>query len=157
MAYLHSKKILHLDLKPLNILVTQEYHIKVSDFGFSKQLLSNAMTHNAKGETPIFSAPEIFLPKVQKSYSTDIYSFGMVLFQLFTLTKPPFDLGNQLTPFELAISVSMGNRPPFPSNIQLPKCAIELIEKCWSHKPEKRPASFLKIIDQLNKFPQSLE
>lgn len=80
---------MHRDLKSANLLLTEDKkHIKVCDFGLAKDLaLEGASGHTIVG-TPPFMAPEICKYQ-QYSYSADVFSFAMVLYELATRTSPP--------------------------------------------------------------------
>ncbi|XP_057824451.1 G-type lectin S-receptor-like serine/threonine-protein kinase SD2-5 [Cryptomeria japonica] len=86
LAYLHEEStssILHLDVKPQNILLDENFRAKVSDFGMAKLLdegESRLMTVHVKG-TPGYIAPEWFL-QYGISAKTDVYSYGMVLLEM---------------------------------------------------------------------------
>ena len=71
--YLHQNHILHRDLKPLNIFLTIDNHIKLGDFGFSKILISTNDFTTATVDTLIYMSPEV-IKEEQYSYSCDIWS-----------------------------------------------------------------------------------
>ena len=84
MAYLHSQAILHRDLKPSNVLHTNNKRAKISDFGMSVALTGQELT--AETGTYRWMAPEVIK---HESYSSnaDVYSFGIVLWQLITVRR----------------------------------------------------------------------
>ena len=84
MAYLHSQAILHRDLKPSNVLLTNNKRAKISDFGMSVALTGQELT--AETGTYRWMAPEVIK---HESYSSnaDVYSFGIVLWQLITVRR----------------------------------------------------------------------
>lgn len=86
--YLHSKGVVYRDVKPENILLDAEGHIKMTDFGLSKGNLqnSNHMTTSFCGTTE-YLAPEIIKDR-QYSYSVDWYSLGLVMYEMLTGTNP---------------------------------------------------------------------
>ena len=85
--YLHKNKILHRDLKSLNIFLTKDNHVKIGDFGVSKQLISNNIYAYTFVGTPYYLSPEICLNKPYDEKS-DIWSLGVLLYELITLNKP---------------------------------------------------------------------
>merc|ERR1712137_262211 len=82
MDYLHSKKLIHRDLKSENLLVNNSWTCKVADFGIStvRPTITREMTCIG---TPIYMAPEV-IKKNKYSEKADVFSFGMVLWEIFT-------------------------------------------------------------------------
>jgi len=146
MAYLHSRNVIHRDLKPSNILLTGDYRAKVSDFGIS-------ITHTGKEEltaetgTYRWMAPEVIR---HESYSSnaDVYSFGILLWQLVTREVVPFA---NMSPIQTAYAVANGHRPKIPKNV--PKKLKRIIESCWEEDAQKRP-SFTYIAMALADYAQ---
>jgi serine/threonine protein kinase len=83
--YIHKKNICHRDLKPGNIFIDEYGILKLGDFGFSKIMKSKKM--NEYLGTPYYLAPEIWLKK-EYDLSCDVYSLGIILYELLTLEKP---------------------------------------------------------------------
>merc|ERR1711934_1247513 len=86
MAFLHSKKLIHRDLKPQNLLVSQDWTCKIADFGVStiKPAVTQVMTCVG---TPSYMAPEV-LRKGKYSEKADVYSFGVLLLEVYTGQYP---------------------------------------------------------------------
>ncbi|XVF54126.1 hypothetical protein PTKIN_Ptkin05aG0155800 [Pterospermum kingtungense] len=149
MQYLHSQGILHRDLKSENLLLGEDMCVKVADFGIS---CLESQCGSAKGFTGTYRwmAPEMIKEK-HHTKKVDVYSFGIVLWELLTALTP-FD---NMTPEQAAFAVCQKNaRPPLP-----PKCPLaftHLINRCWSSNPEKRP-HFDEIVSILESYAESLE
>jgi serine/threonine-protein kinase len=116
--YAHSEAVIHRDLKPSNILVKQDGTIRLLDFGIAKQLESlespvNQTMTGLRLMTPAYAAPEQIRGD-RVGIHTDVYSLGVILFELLT-GELPFDLTN-LTPAEAA-SIIAEHEPGKPSSV----------------------------------------
>ena len=90
MHYLHSQGIVHLDLKSTNILLDADLNVKISDFGLSKTIDSISRSITPLVGTIPWAAPEFLTPGGVKARSVkgDIFSFGVILWELITRQKP---------------------------------------------------------------------
>ena len=144
MSYLHSKKIIFRDLKPDNVGFDSQGVVKLFDFGFAIGL-PERKCHSRNGVmsqgkifdrcgTPRYMAPENGL---QTGYGlpTDVYSFGIMLWEMCSLAKP-FASFKCAEEFERSVFVG-GTRPLIPN--QWPATIKDLMTKCWSGNPSKRP------------------
>ncbi|KAE9460205.1 hypothetical protein C3L33_07891, partial [Rhododendron williamsianum] len=167
MEYLHSKEIYHGDLNPSNILLkprnvsTEGYlHAKVSGFGLSSSInLTQKTSPNQNGTMPfIWHAPEILaeqehlgsIGNCRYTAKADVYSFGMICFELLT-GKVPFE-DSHLQGDKMSRNIRTGERPlfPFPS----PKYLTSLTKKCWHTDPNQRPSfsSICRILRYIKRF-----
>lgn len=91
MMYTHSKGVLHCDLKSSNILIDQNWNIKVADFGLSKKIINFNIEDERKGKvgTPNWMAPEICRGE-KNTEASDVYSFGLIVWEMVT-RKIPFE------------------------------------------------------------------
>ena len=148
MKYLSSCKFIHRDLAARNILVGVNYTVKIADFGMSQNLYS-AYYYKVGGRIflPIrWMAYECFFGKF--SIKTDVWAFGITLFEVFTLCKcQPFPNLSDQEMIEDAIKGAnrmIPHQPEFcPNNI------YEIMEGCFHHEPSKR-VGFNVLCDQLN-------
>ena len=85
--FFHACKTLHRDLKPLNIFLTKDNHIKLGNFGISKVLKSLDDKAKTTIETLLYISPEV-LARKEYSYSCDIWSLGIILYELCLLKHP---------------------------------------------------------------------
>eukprot|EP00727_Mastigamoeba_balamuthi_P005171 m51a1_g14652 putative protein serine threonine (1032) ;mRNA; f:110388-114236 len=137
MLVLHSNGILHRDLKPGNILMLSlnprdSVCAKLSDFGSSREVGDDRARQYTKGVgTCIYMAPEVLIGEPYSS-KCDVYSFGIVLYELVTQTRPYSEFENN---FALIRYVTDGGRMQLPDNSPLSKIA----KACWSQDPESRP------------------
>jgi len=154
MAYLHARGIIHRDVKPSNVLIdgdvsSGKYEVKVTDFGVSTEYSTNPQNRTAETGTYRWMAPEVIR---HENYSSpaDVYSYGVLLWQLLTRESPFADKST----FDAAATVAMERgRPPFPDNT--PPSIRELIESCWAHDPDERP-KFETIVTSLSKIEGDL-
>jgi len=139
MNFLHRSGILHRDLKPDNLLVMSlnvnaPAMIKLSDFGSSRSINEElARNYTAGIGTPIYMAPEI-LTKEAYSVKADVYSFAVLLYELYDEKTPYEDFKHS---WDVAKYVTEGKRPP-----RIEGCPDEywkIIEKCWVQEPTDRP------------------
>ncbi|KAL4505404.1 hypothetical protein ABPG72_002466 [Tetrahymena utriculariae] len=93
LEHLHTKKIIHRDIKPKNIFLTQQNCIKLGDFGVSKELEYTKQLLSSRIGTPYYIAPEVS-GGIKYSYEADIWSLGVVLYELCCL-QPPFQSWDQ--------------------------------------------------------------
>jgi serine/threonine protein kinase len=81
MSYLHKKKILHCDLKSQNILITDDWNVKICDFGLARYKNKFDDENVGKVGTPHWMAPEILRGEKFRDGS-DVYSFGIIVWEM---------------------------------------------------------------------------
>jgi TPR repeat protein len=150
--YLHTQDVLHRDLKSLNVLISDTGRAKLTDFGLSKvkqttkslTSKSSNQSSQAVGTLP-WMAPELFKRKAKYTKKADIYSLGMILWELSS-RKVPFSEAENMA--ILALWKAQGEAETIPDNC--PKPMAKLIKYCWFNTPEKRPtaAEMVKAIQQ---------
>ena len=86
--YIHSKNIVHRDLKLGNLFLTNDMQLKIGDFGLSEKLTKQNQKLNSLSGTPNYIAPEI-LSKIGHSYEVDIWAIGVITYTML-VGAPPF-------------------------------------------------------------------
>ena len=110
MQYLHANRILHRDIKTINMFLARDDKIKIGDLGVARELNQTAnMAHTVVG-TPYYLSPELCEEKPYNNKS-DIWSLGCVLYELCTL-KHPFEAMNQGA---LALKILRAQYNPIPA------------------------------------------
>ncbi|KAL7742131.1 hypothetical protein ACLKA6_018373 [Drosophila palustris] len=150
--YLHDLKprpIIHRDIKTKNLLLTNNYQtLKIADFGTVTEQ-ATIMTASIVG-TPEYMAPEVLKGR---KYTTkiDVYSFGIVLWEVMSQKKPFYHLGNN-EPLAIMNLISKGERPPIEDVKDYPnrKILTKIIQNCWDKYPKKR-LSIKDVIPKLFK------
>ncbi len=147
MRYLHHEcqpAVVHRDLKSPNVLLTTGLQVKLADFGLARHLQSSVEMTKGIG-TASWTAPEI-LRSQPYSTSADVYSFAVVVWELFART-PPF---HPMERDQILLAVAVDNlRPDMPATV--PVAWRSLIENCWQTDPAERPV-FKDIVEWLVKI-----
>ncbi|NWR36349.1 FES kinase, partial [Tachuris rubrigastra] len=136
MEYLESKHCIHRDLAARNCLVTERNTLKISDFGMSREEEDGiyASTGGMKQIPVKWTAPEA-LKYGRYSSESDVWSFGILLWEAFSLGAIPYaNLNNQQT----REAVEQGVRLDPPE--QCPEEVYQLMQRCWEYDPHKRPS-----------------
>ena len=147
MEYLASKKVVHRDLAARNCMLDADLHVKVADFGLSRKLSGSNSHHQmvATSVIPQSSAPECFLPGGKINEKTDVWAFGVTLWEIFNEgAVPPIMVQNDGT--------LIGVAPPK----KCPPKIYELMLRCWSYDQDHRPffsdiCQYLTMLDH-NEF-----
>ena len=145
LEYLHSLNLIHRDIKSLNIFIGEDCHVYVGDIGDARITAEN-MTKNIG--TVQWMPPEMFAG-TEYSLKSDIYSLGMVLYEIISNTAPFQDI----PPATIPMIVLGDKRPPFPPGTAKPW--EKLIQSMWHTKQKQRPkvAAVLEQLSALKDVP----
>ncbi|KAE8296381.1 Receptor-interacting serine/threonine-protein kinase 3 [Larimichthys crocea] len=155
MNFLHSKDLLHKDLKPSNVLLDENLNAKLADFGLCRvstsALKSNREATGVSGGSYKYMPPEAFTTSYEPVRAFDRYSYGILLWTLITGKEP---YGTEDDYQLVAFRIPLGDRP-LCDDIDLMKPGrvekmVELMKQCWDHCPSKRP-KFCDIAEDLMK------
>ncbi|XP_063802340.1 protein kinase C delta type-like [Pseudophryne corroboree] len=131
LQFLHTKGIVHRDIKTENILLDAAGHVKIADFGLSVMNVHGDKTISGQTGTLNYMAPEVIC-NFPYNFIVDLFSFGVVLFEMATGLYP-FHAGNDSTKIALSI---MHDAPCYPSNLH-PEIR-DLLERLLCKDPEER-------------------
>ncbi|KFQ58529.1 Tyrosine-protein kinase BTK, partial [Pelecanus crispus] len=149
MEYLESKQFLHRDLAARNCLVNDQGIVKVSDFGLSRYVLDDEYTSSMGSKFPVrWSPPEVLLYSKFSSKS-DVWAFGVLMWEIYSLGKMPYERFNNSETTEHVIQGLRLYRPQ-----QASERVYAIMYSCWHEKAEERPTfttllgSILDITDE---------
>ncbi|KAM5139774.1 proto-oncogene tyrosine-protein kinase receptor Ret isoform 16-T16 [Callospermophilus lateralis] len=147
MQYLAEMKLVHRDLAARNILVAEGRKMKISDFGLSRDVYEeDSYVKRSKGRIPVkWMAIESLFDHIYTTQS-DVWSFGVLLWEIVTLGGNPYP---GIPPERLFNLLKTGHRMERPDN-----CSEEmyrLMLQCWKQEPDKRPV-FADISKDLEKM-----
>lgn len=125
MKYLHSKNVLHYDLRTSNILLDENYHPKIINIGSPKKI-------DLQKDFKINIPPETLLNHIYDEKS-EVYCYGLLAYEVITGLIPYFGF----TCHQLIVNLQQKYRPQIPNDV--PFVLKELIEKCWNNDPKERP------------------
>ena len=167
MNYLHKYHFIHRDLKSDNILLDECWNVKVNDFGTSRLhgIIDFTRKDNMIGTLGTFPslysflpfprliifetewmAPEMYEENFEYDEKVDVYSFGIVLYEIFTGKYPYYEIEKK---YQIGDHVLNGGRPIFANEeIAFDRIRV-LMKRCWHSKPSKRP-SFQSIEEKLS-------
>jgi len=154
--YAHKNQVVHRDIKPANILVSKTGEIKLVDFGIAQsEEEEESLTKEGMAlGTPSYMAPEQYDDSRNVTYKADIYSLGIMLYEMVTGKKP---FPGKMTP-ETLLKIQKGKyTPPRKVNPILPSGIDWYTRKCIQPRPQKRVESVAVLLKRLEKWYQSAD
>ncbi|KAG8598220.1 hypothetical protein GDO81_002529 [Engystomops pustulosus] len=150
MAYLESKNCIHRDLAARNCLVGENNVLKISDFGMSRQEDDGIYSSSGLKQIPIkWTAPEA-LNYGRYSSESDVWSFGILLWETFSLGMCPYP---GMTNQQAREQVEKGYRMSAPQ--KCPEEVFKIMQRCWEYKPENRP-KFIEMQKELSSIKKKI-
>jgi hypothetical protein len=137
----HAQGIVHRDLKPENVMVDSAGNVKIMDFGIARSMDAATRLTGSLAGTPAYMAPEQVSGK-PVDYRTDIYSLGLVFYEMFTGT-PAFKAENSV-----AVALKQMSEEVVPPHIVEPQIPVSIersILKCLEKEPERRYLSVAEL------------
>uniref|UniRef100_A0A8C9VP36 non-specific serine/threonine protein kinase n=1 Tax=Scleropages formosus TaxID=113540 RepID=A0A8C9VP36_SCLFO len=158
MDYLHAKSIIHRDLKSNNIFLHEDLTVKIGDFGLAtvKSRWSGSHQFEQLSGSILWMAPEVIRLQDKNPYSfqSDVYAFGIVLYELMSGALPYSNINNR---DQIIFMVGRGYLSPDLSKVRsnCPKAMKRLMAECLKKKREERPL-FPQILASIELLARSL-
>lgn len=140
LQYMHYMGMVHGDIKSLNVMLGKKGNAKLCDFGLTTmELTTSAASTTSLGGTAAWCAPEILCQGQRHTPRSDIYSLGMLMYELL-MCAPPFEgLPNN----QISGLLHNNQRPPIPDTIPsgFSPAFVTLMTRCWDQDPAQRPSA----------------
>ncbi|XP_063632005.1 serine/threonine-protein kinase 10 [Cydia splendana] len=141
LEFLHSRRVIHRDLKAGNVLATMQGGVKLADFGVSAKNKSTLQKHDTFIGTPYWMAPEVVLCETFRDnpydFKVDIWSLGITLIE-FAQMEPP---NHEMTPMRVLLKIQKSEPPTLEQPSKWSHAFNDFIAKALVKDPEKRPTS----------------
>lgn len=128
LSFAHKNGVIHRDIKPANILISSEGHVKLLDFGIAWLTKAKNDPNSKILGTPDYMSPEQFSSPFDVTHLSDIYSLGVLMYELYMQKLPTEHLEN------IAQNMAL-----------VPQPVVQLVEQCLELRPELRPQSMDEV------------
>lgn len=144
LQFSHERGVVHRDIKPANVMLTKDGQVKIADFGIARIESSSMTQAGTIMGTPAYMSPEQFMGQTVDA-RTDIYSSGVVLYQMLTGERP-FE-GSMTAIMHKALNTS----PPKPSELSVtaPSALDDVVARAMAKRPEQRYANAAEFASAL--------
>uniref|UniRef100_T1JI97 Tyrosine-protein kinase n=1 Tax=Strigamia maritima TaxID=126957 RepID=T1JI97_STRMM len=146
MAYLEQHNFIHRDLAARNCLVSSDHVVKVADFGLARCVLDDEYTSSGGTKFPIKWAPPEVLGYTRFSSKSDVWAYGVLMWEIFTCGKMPY---GRATNAQVVEQVQRGQRLERPR--ACPRDVYLIMSSCWEKNFELRPP-FRSLKQRLEKL-----
>ncbi len=153
LTHAHRAGVIHRDIKPGNVMLTEDGLVKVTDFGLAKLQQGSVLTlTQITAGTLYYMPPEQIRDFALADQRSDLYSVGMTMYEMLT-ARLPFDRTEDL--FSLAKVLARAHFPP-PRHFDagIPPAVSELVMWALNKKPSRRPQSAHEMLEELERLEQ---
>ncbi|KAJ6551697.1 kinase-like domain-containing protein, partial [Mycena capillaripes] len=153
LCYLHSQTLVHGDLRGNHILVDEEGHARLTDFGLASFADATAKSSSRAGSGR-WMAPELLDPEphqFRRTPATDVYAFACVCYELYNGAPPFSEIPSDGA---VLLNVIAGKRPGRLAPTRIPPRIWEVIQACWCQDPKDR-LSTVEIVENLEKIQEA--
>lgn len=140
-SYIHSKGIIHRDIKAANVLITSEGYVRLCDFGVAADTSLNSTKRMTMVGTPYWMAPEVIVEGQSYTNKADIWSLGITMYELAT-GNPPYSDHEAMR----AMMLIAKSQPPRLEGLRFSALIKDVVAQCLDENPDSRPSA-----DELSK------
>ena len=131
--YLHTQGVIHRDLKSANVLVDAHWQAKITDFGLSQMRLTSIQTAKSQSQAIAWMAPECLGREALYTPQSDIYSYGVIVWELVTGRRPYASYTNERALIE---AIQAGRQEVIPPHV--PEVYRDIMQGCWRRERLQR-------------------
>lgn len=155
LAIIHQRHIIHRDIKPENILMDGETP-KITDLGIGRMVRSNELASTVAG-TLYYMSPELLFDEGRASFNTDIWSFGITLYEMLC-GQFPFGITEKMQPGTVISLIKDENiKLTFPADADIPQQLQTIISKALTRDPKLRYRTASEMLEDLRRFSKEGE